>query len=201
MLIALTVVLALPGLTLVDVASGQERLEYNRDIRPILADACFACHGPDSASRKADLRLDRREAAIESKAIVAGHADQSQLIERVMSNDPEFVMPPPETKKTLTAQQKEKLAKWINAGAEYQAHWSLIAPVRPPVPPLPNAWWPDIEAQNPVDHFIYKEIANRNRVFVILIVQIVIKQVKRLQVANDVQKVVVNLLVSIWNKV
>lgn len=159
MLIALTVVLALPGLTLVDVASGQERLEYNRDIRPILADACFACHGPDSASRKADLRLDRREAAIESKAIVAGHADQSALIERIMSNDPEFVMPPPETKKTLTAQQKEKLAKWIHAGAEYQAHWSLIAPVRPPVPPLPNAWWPDIEAQNPVDHFIYKEIA------------------------------------------
>ena len=159
MFVALIVVVALPGLTLLDHASAQDQPEYNRDIRPILADACFACHGPDSASRKADLRLDRRESAIESKAIVPGHADQSALIERIMSNDPEFVMPPPATKKTLTAQQKEQLAKWIKSGAEYQAHWSLIAPVRPPVPALPAGIRAGVEARNPIDHFILAELA------------------------------------------
>jgi hypothetical protein len=102
---------------------ADEPLEYNRDIRPILADNCFACHGADSAARKADLRLDQRDAAIEYGAITAGKPDESELIARIFSQDPKQVMPPPETKKKLTAEQKEKLKRWIAAGAEYQAHW------------------------------------------------------------------------------
>src|SRR5687768_1433600 len=83
------------------------KLQYNRDVRPILAENCFACHGPDSAARKADLRLDKREVAIESAAIAPGKLDGSELINRITSADESLVMPPHETKKTLTAQQKE----------------------------------------------------------------------------------------------
>ena len=112
-------------------AQADETLEYNSDIRPILAENCFACHGPDSASRKADLRLDRREDAIEMGAIVEGDPDSSEMIRRMMSDDPAEMMPPPESKKTLTDQQKERLAEWVRTGAEYQLHWSFIAPQRP----------------------------------------------------------------------
>ncbi len=103
-------------------------MAYNADIRPILADTCFACHGPDSAARQADLRLDQRQTAIDMGAIVVGEPDDSEMIRRIMSDDPDEVMPPPETKKTLTSRQKSLLANWIRSGAEYQLHWSLIAP-------------------------------------------------------------------------
>jgi hypothetical protein len=127
-----------------------EPLEYNRDVRPILAENCFACHGPDSAARKADLRLDQREAAITAGAITPEKADESELLHRVLSTDPEQVMPPPLTKKQLTADQKETLRRWINEGAAYQPHWSLIAPVRPPLPAVKNAGW----CRNPIDYFV-----------------------------------------------
>ena len=89
---------------------------YNRDIRPILAENCFACHGPDSAARKAELRLDRREAAVEMEAIVPGKPDDSELVRRIGSADPEKMMPPPATRKKLTDAQKEKLLAGIPAG-------------------------------------------------------------------------------------
>src|SRR5258708_37492024 len=79
---------------------------FNRDIRPILSDKCFKCHGPDKIARKADLRLDQREAAIKADAIVPGKADESLLIERIFSDDPKQVMPPTNSGKTLTAEQK-----------------------------------------------------------------------------------------------
>ncbi len=93
-------------------------MEYNRDIRPILADNCFACHGPDSASRKADLRLDRREVAIELGAIAPGKPDESEIITRIFADDAETLMPPPATKKKLTSAQKELLRRWVTSGAE-----------------------------------------------------------------------------------
>jgi cytochrome c553 len=130
--------------------AGDGAVEYNRDVRPILAENCFACHGPDSASRKADLRLDKREVAAEMSAIVPGKPDQSELIRRILSSDPDERMPPQETKKTLTAAQKEILRKWIAAGAQYEPHWSFIAPTRLAVPPVKNAAWP----KNPIDHFV-----------------------------------------------
>jgi hypothetical protein len=107
---------------------------FNRDIRPILADRCYACHGPDSGTRKAELRLDTFEGATDW-AIVAGDAESSEVIARVSSDDPDYRMPPPESKKPpLTAQEVELLRKWINAGANYEQHWSYIRPQRPAVP-------------------------------------------------------------------
>ncbi|MBM4002426.1 MAG: DUF1553 domain-containing protein [Planctomycetes bacterium] len=147
------------GVGLAGLSTAQERLEYNRDIRPILADNCFACHGPDSASRKADLRIDQRDAAIEAGAIVPGQIDRGGLIERIQSSDAETVMPPPDSGKKLTPEQKERLARWIREGAEYQLHWSLISPRRPDPPPLAPGLRPGIEARNPIDHFILASLA------------------------------------------
>src|SRR5437588_8451836 len=121
--------------------------EYNRDVRPILAENCFACHGPDSAARKAKLRLDVRDAAVKAGAVVPGKPDESEALRRVLSDDPQEQMPPPKAKKTLTRQQKELLKQWIAGGAEYQKHWSLIAPARPPVPAVKDKGW----VRNPID--------------------------------------------------
>ncbi|MFV2067350.1 MAG: DUF1553 domain-containing protein [Pirellulales bacterium] len=131
-------------------ARADERLEYNDAIRPILADACFACHGPDSASREADLRLDQRAAAIELEAITPGDPDASEMIRRIVSTDPDEVMPPPETKKTLNQAQKEWLIRWVRQGAEYQSHWSFIPPKRPRPPAVKDRSW----MRNPIDQFV-----------------------------------------------
>ncbi len=140
--------LAAPGST-----SGG--IEYNRDVRPILSENCFTCHGPDSAARKAGLRLDKFDEAIaprkdSSPAIVPGKPEASELVRRINASDPDDVMPPAKTHKTLTAQQKELLKNWIAAGAKYQAHWSLIPPQRPALPSVHNRRW----ARNPIDYFI-----------------------------------------------
>ena len=144
------VVLVLAGIAPLSAAP----LEYNRDVRPILAEACFACHGPDSASRKAGLRLDQREAALKAEAIVPGHPDKSSLVERVFSDDPGQRMPPRRTRKTLTPSQKDTLRRWIAAGADYQPHWSFIPPKRSPLPEVKNAGW----VRNGVDRFILAEL-------------------------------------------
>ncbi len=136
---------------------AQAKIEYNRDVRPILAENCFACHGPDSAARKAGLRLDQRDAAVKIGAIVPGKAKESALIEHIFSDDPKVIMPPPKTLKKLTAAQKETLKRWIMEGAEYQLHWSLLAPKRPPLPKVKNDAW----ARNPIDRFILAEMEKR----------------------------------------
>jgi mono/diheme cytochrome c family protein len=132
------------------VARAESAVRYNRDVRPILAENCFSCHGPDSASRKADLRLDRREAAITAEAIKPGQPDASDLIKRILSSDPDEMMPPPATHKVLKKEQKETLKRWIAAGAEYEPHWSLLAPQRPELPTVKNEAW----IRNPIDRFI-----------------------------------------------
>lgn len=136
------------------IVRADETLEYNRDVRPILADNCFACHGADSAARKADLRIDQREAAIDFGVLVPGNADESELIARIITDDPDLLMPPPETKKALTAEQKGILKRWVEAGAEYQPHWSLIAPQRPELPTVENTGW----VKNPIDAFVLAEL-------------------------------------------
>ncbi|MEZ6062647.1 MAG: DUF1553 domain-containing protein [Planctomycetaceae bacterium] len=135
-------------------ACAEDKLEYNRDIRPILAENCFACHGADSAARKADLRLDRREAALDAGAIAAGNPNGSGLIERIDSDDADLVMPPAETKKVLTPAQKNTLRRWIAEGAEYQSHWSLIPPVKPQPPAVKNEAW----AKNEIDRFVLAKL-------------------------------------------
>ncbi len=131
-----------------------EPLKYNRDIRPILSDNCFACHGADSASRKGDLRLDQREAAIDFGAITPGKVDESELIARITTDDPELRMPPPVTKKSLTAQQTEILKRWISEGAEYQPHWSFIPPEKPEIPAVRNGGW----VKNEIDAFVLSKL-------------------------------------------
>ena len=127
-------------------------VNFNRDIRPILSDKCFACHGLDKHARKADLRLDQRESAIESKAIVPGQPAKSELVERIFSTDDETVMPPKKTNKSLTDEQKSLLRKWIEEGAEYHPHWSFIpVPKRVSIPGHDdlNHW-----IKSPIDAFV-----------------------------------------------
>ncbi|MFM9062385.1 MAG: DUF1549 domain-containing protein, partial [Pirellula sp.] len=107
------------------IALGQD---FASQIKPILANHCWSCHGPDEQSRKADLRLDRRDDALSAKSIVPGKASESPLAERIDSTDPDSVMPPPETKKPLTEQQRQLLKDWIDAGAKYSQHWSFAPP-------------------------------------------------------------------------
>jgi ubiquinone/menaquinone biosynthesis C-methylase UbiE len=129
------------------------KLSYSRDIRPILAESCFACHGADAAQRKADLRLDVRAIAVK-EAIVPGKAAESPLWNRITSDDPDEQMPPPESRKPhLTPAAAAKLRRWIDEGAEYESHWAYTAPKRPTVPQMPEhytATW----VRNPIDHFI-----------------------------------------------
>ncbi|HXE51905.1 MAG TPA: c-type cytochrome domain-containing protein, partial [Tepidisphaeraceae bacterium] len=101
------------------LARAGGRLTYNRDIRPILSDNCFACHGPDKNKRKAKLRLDERDSALEKKVFVPGHSDQSELVKRIFSSDSKEMMPPPESHKRLTEAQKQTLRRWVQEGAEY----------------------------------------------------------------------------------
>jgi hypothetical protein len=131
-------------------AESTGKLSFNREIRSILVENCFSCHGADSGSRKADLRLDQRDAAIESGAIAPGDPDSSVVLDRIFSDDPEEVMPPPSLKKVLTSEQKELLNRWIAEGAEYEPHWSFIPPRRPELPAVKNEAW----VRNPIDSFV-----------------------------------------------
>src|SRR5205085_2105723 len=124
-----------------DFALARTKLEFNRDIRPILSENCFACHGPDKNARKADLRLDQRAEAVKVQAIVPGKPDKSALIERIFSRESSQVMPPVKTRKKLTAAQKDTLRRWIAEGAEYQPHWAFIPPQRPQPPAVKNQGW------------------------------------------------------------
>ena len=145
---------ALSGSLATATAGDRVTLEYNRDVRPIMAENCFPCHGPDSAARKADLRLDQREAAIKAGAIAPGNVEASELIARISSSDPKEVMPPPATTKTLSPKQKDTLKQWIAAGAAYQLHWSFIPPARAEEPPVKNRSW----VRNPIDGFVLAKL-------------------------------------------
>ena len=129
-------------------------IEFNRDIRPILSGKCFECHGPDSNHRKAGLRLDTRDGAIADndgiKAIDPDKLSESEMLYRIQSEDPEDIMPPPESKKVLSEKEKALISEWINAGGEYQDHWAFEK-VKEFVPPkTDNA----IKVNNPIDSFI-----------------------------------------------
>jgi len=135
-----------------------ERVVYNRDIRPILSDNCFACHGPDKNKRMSGLRLDLRDEAVKSKAIVPGNPEQSAIIARVFAKDQDLLMPPMASHKSLSDEQKAMLKRWVSQGAEYQPHWAYIAPVRPAVPKLTDARYP---VRNPIDAFIRQRLMEK----------------------------------------
>ena len=138
------------------------KLLYNRDIRPILSENCFACHGPDSAARKAGLRLDQRDAAVAKKAFVPGKSGESELVARVLlPEDDETAMPPKKSHKKLTPAQKETLKNWIDQGAEYELHWSFLAPKKPAVPVVVNAK----AVRNPIDAFVLAQLEKKGLSF------------------------------------
>jgi len=124
---------------LVVSARAEETISYNRDVRPILSDNCFHCHGPDQKKRKGKFRLDVREDAVAKGAIVPGKPQESELIRRIFTANPDDLMPPAEAHKTLTPAQKKLLRRWIADGAKYEKHWAYVPPVKPSVPPNKNA--------------------------------------------------------------
>ncbi|MBS0030660.1 DUF1553 domain-containing protein [Chitinophaga sp. 22321] len=133
--------------------------DYNADVKPILSDKCFACHGPDKAKQKAGLRLDIADAAYadlpDNKgkvAIAPGNLAGSELFHRILSDDPKYMMPSPESHHTLTAQEKAILIKWINDGAVYKPHWAFVKPVKPHIPGA------DGTINNPIDNFVLAKL-------------------------------------------
>ena len=135
-------------------AFADESVDFNRDIRPILAENCFYCHGQDANKRQADLRLDIRELAIQSRAFVPGNAVDSSLISRIHSTDADEQMPPPNSNRKLSIEQKRLLAKWVDQGAAYSNHWAFIAPVRSELPQVSKSDWP----RTPIDHFVLSKL-------------------------------------------
>src|SRR5215203_3729866 len=165
--------------------SATEKVSFNRDIRPILSDKCFHCHGPDEKERKSGLRLDRREAALKGgesgePSIVPGKPEASDVVLRVLSKDRDEVMPPPKLHKPVTAVEADLLRRWIAEGAEYQGHWAFLKPERA-APPAEesiqysvssvqsaagansslNTEHRILNTKNPIDAFIAKKLAER----------------------------------------
>ncbi|MDF1825308.1 MAG: DUF1553 domain-containing protein [Verrucomicrobiales bacterium] len=156
-----SLLLSLCFLSLSEIGRGGEgEIDFGRDIRPILSDKCFFCHGPDEENRKAKLRLDLKTDAFAVKdgiaAFVAGAPLKSEAWHRISSDEEDEVMPPPEAKKPLSAREKELIRKWVESGANWTEHWSFIAPQKT-APPLVNGNLSD-EVVNPIDAFILAEV-------------------------------------------
>lgn len=132
------------------LAPAAEKLSYNRDVRPILSDTCFKCHGPDKNNRKGKLRLDDREAALAKEAFVPGKPADSELVKRLHATDPDDVMPPKDSPRQLTDAQKKILERWIAEGATYEPHWAYIPPKKTTPPTVADQAW----STNPIDAFI-----------------------------------------------
>ncbi len=135
-----------------------ESVDYLRDIRPILSDKCYACHGPDEGSREADLRLDQLESAIATNgsqhaAIVRGEAERSELVRRIESTDADLLMPPTESGKALTHDEIALIRRWIADGAEWKQHWAFVSPKRPSVP--------HGNRLSPIDYFVQAKLTER----------------------------------------
>ena len=142
------------------IAAGD--VDFNRDVRPILSDKCYACHGPDAKSLEGKLRIDLRDSATSPAksgdvAIVPGHPEKSALVERIETTDTDEVMPPPKSHKTLTAEEKALLKRWIAQGAEYKEHWSFVGPQGTEPPTAGDAAW----VVNGVDRFVAATLSAR----------------------------------------
>jgi hypothetical protein len=149
-----------PGRALADGATNAPVL-FNRDVRPILTDSCFPCHGFDAAKRKADLRLDTADGATAlhkgKQAVKGGDLAASELWRRINEQDPKQKMPPPQSGKTLKPDQVNLLRRWIESGATYQKHWAFEPPVRPELPVVREERWP----RNEIDRFILAKLESR----------------------------------------
>jgi len=143
-------------------ASLPEKVDYNFHVKPILADRCYACHGPDISSRKGNLRLDIEEEAFAKLAtgnfaFVKGKPGKSEVFHRIISDNPEYMMPPPSSNLSLSALEVALITKWIEQGSEWKPHWSFLKVEKPEVPETGKDWI----ANNPIDYFIQAELASR----------------------------------------
>ena len=145
--------------------AAEEKIQFNRDIRPIVAENCFHCHGPDPAARKASLRLDTeagffaprmtKDGKEEPPTIIKGQPDKSTLFQRIVTKDEEEIMPPPKEHKTLKPAEIALIKRWIEQGAPWQPHWSLVAPQKAALPEVADATW----SKNPIDRFVAAKLA------------------------------------------
>ncbi len=146
----------LPEVVLAEMDHLPLRVDFNQHIRPILSDRCWSCHGPDEEARKADLRLDTEEGAFaalasgDGYALVAKHPNRSKVLARMISDDPEQVMPPPESKMTVSPKEIALIARWVEQGAEWKEHWAFLPVNEPEVPTNPEGY----TARNEIDHFL-----------------------------------------------
>ena len=159
LLTGLTASFLSPVFTVATKAADAEKIDYNRDIRPLLSNTCYTCHGPDSKQRQSGLRLDERKSAIsllESKthAIVPGNREKSELWKRLTAKDPDDRMPPADSGKKITPEQIELIGKWIDQGANFKKHWSFIPLSRPAVPKIPQG----MTSRNEIDAFILAQL-------------------------------------------
>jgi len=145
---------SLAAFSLAAATRAEQSLDFNRDIRPILSENCFYCHGQDGQKREADLRLDDRQAAIDAGAIVPGEPGASVMLERIRSTDPDVLMPPPDSNRRLSEAQKKILDRWIKDGAEYEPHWAFTPPERPAAPDVKQSDW----VRNDIDRFVLAKI-------------------------------------------
>ena len=130
-------------------------VDFQREVRPILSDACFGCHGPDAKARKGRLRLDVPEGGIFSerdgvRVVQPGKPDESELVRRIASKDPDETMPPPKHTRQLKPAEIDLITRWVAEGAKWQEHWSLVPPRRPALPAVRQTSWP----RNAIDAFI-----------------------------------------------
>lgn len=133
------------------------RIQFSRDVRPILSDKCFVCHGPDAEQRQANLRLDLEAAAKES-VIVPGEPEDSELIRRIMSSDSDHRMPPVDSKLDLSAEERALLRTWIQQGASWDGHWAFLTPQAVAPPAVQDEQWP----RNAIDHFILHNLERQS---------------------------------------
>jgi hypothetical protein len=141
------------------VVAAESKIDFNRDIRPILSDNCYACHGPDEAHREGGFRLDRKDSAFgkadsDEVVIVPGQPERSELIARIVTDDQDLKMPPADSTKSLTKEQIELLRKWVIQGANWQEHWAFIPPIKRELPQVSRVDW----SKNPIDRFILKRL-------------------------------------------
>ncbi len=152
---------------LVFIAACGERttksdISFNNHIRPILSDKCFACHGPDAAQRQADFRLDTEQGALakltmmDGFGIIPGDVHNSEVYKRIISTDPSYMMPPPESNLQLTTEEKELIKQWINQGALYQKHWAFMPITKPDLPRLKSRW-----PRNEIDYFVLERMTGQ----------------------------------------
>ncbi len=155
---------SIPGPPSARAAEANEAIDFDREIRPILSDFCYACHGPDDASREADLRLDQPEGLFRQRdgitVVSKGNPNGSELSRRIRSTDPGEKMPPPEFTRQLSMAQVDLLQQWIEQGAPWQPHWSFVTPVRPPLPQVEDVAW----IRNPIDAFVLASLESEGLV-------------------------------------